>query len=284
MPRSLLPALLLGMSALAVSAHAGDDGPPPAAFGPPDAGDRAAGVFAAKCVECHSADLPHPKGKFGYVLDLPRVAANPKLLVPHHPEKSKLWKLIADGDMPPDNARAGPLTGREMTAVREWIEAGAPPAQHASGPREQQRPPSFAIRLSEWLARFHVVVVHFPIALLLAAALAEAAIMLRRATELASSARFCVRLGAAGAVAAAALGWARAGFGAYRGDGGVTLALHRWVGIAACLCAVVAAVLSFQRRPTGRLFRATLFGSAALVGLAGHLGGLTVYGDAYFRW
>jgi len=40
--------------------------------------------------------------------------------------------------------------------------------------------------------------------------------------------------------------------------------------------------LSFRAPPW--LFRTSLFLTAPLVALAGHLGGLTVYGEAYFRW
>src|SRR5258705_13416204 len=87
----------------------------------------------------------------------------------------------------------------------------------------------------EWISRFHVVVVHFPIALLLTAALAEAMVMWRGATELVSVARFCVRLGAAGAIGAAALGWTR---GSYSGDASAILAFHRWIGTAACICSI----------------------------------------------
>ncbi len=106
--------------------------------------------------------------------------------------------------------------------------------------------------------------------------------MWRGATELVSVARFCVRLGAAGAIGAAALGWTR---GSYSGDASAILAFHRWIGTAACICSIAAALLSFQQRwPHPWLFRASLFSCAALVGLAGHLGGLTVYGEAYFRW
>src|SRR5258708_2275848 len=127
----------------------------------------------------------------------------------------------------------------------------------------------------EWISRFHVVVVHFPIALLLTAAVAETMVMCRGATELIAVARFCVRLGAAAAIAAAALGWTR---GSYSGDASAILALHRWIGTAACICSIAAALLSFQQRSPHRgLFRASLFSCAALVGLAGHLGGLTVY-------
>ena len=134
------------------------------------------------------------------------------------------------------------------------------------------------LRSLEWISRFHVVVVHFPIALLLAAAFAEAMSMWRGMTELSPVARFCVRLGAASAIAAAALGWTRASFSP---DASAVLALHRWTGTAAGICSLAAVGLSFQHR---RLFRASLFISAVLVGLAGHLGGLTVYGESYFRW
>jgi len=139
---------------------------------------------------------------------------------------------------------------------------------------------AFKVPTLEWVSRFHVVVVHFPIALLLTAALAEALVVWRGTTELVPVTRFCVRLGAAGAIAAAALGWTRASFS---GDASDILALHRWTGIAACISSIAAAVLSLPRSPPW-LFRASLVLTAALVGLAGHLGGLTVYGESYFRW
>ena len=49
------------------------------------AGDAAAevrAVFAAKCAACHGPDLAKPKGRFGYVLDLVRVANNREMVVP----------------------------------------------------------------------------------------------------------------------------------------------------------------------------------------------------------
>ena len=33
-------------------------------------------IFEAKCLDCHGPELPRPKGKFGYVLDLQRMADN----------------------------------------------------------------------------------------------------------------------------------------------------------------------------------------------------------------
>jgi mono/diheme cytochrome c family protein len=83
-------------------------------------------LFSAKCAPCHGADLPLPKGKFGYVLDLARVRGNPKLVVPSRPDESKLWVLIRDNEMPPKGDPIGPLTSVEKRLVYDWIAAGAP--------------------------------------------------------------------------------------------------------------------------------------------------------------
>src|SRR5260370_12801983 len=65
---------------------------------------RVRAVFVARCATCHGPDLRKPKGKFGYVTDLRRVADNPKLVVPSKPEDSPLLHLVADDQMPPHDA------------------------------------------------------------------------------------------------------------------------------------------------------------------------------------
>ena len=52
-----------------------------------------------------------------------------------------------------------------------------------------------------------MLVIHFPIALFAAAALAESWALLRRSTQPGAVVRYCVALAAGGAVVAAALGW-----------------------------------------------------------------------------
>jgi hypothetical protein len=47
-------------------------------------------VFSARCAACHGPDLAKPKGRFGYVLDLARVAGNPEMIVPGAPGESEL--------------------------------------------------------------------------------------------------------------------------------------------------------------------------------------------------
>src|SRR4051794_33956711 len=66
-------------------------------------------VFQAKCSECHGPQVPKPKGNFGYVLDLKRLAADPKKVVRSRPEESVLWQLVRDEMMPAEGAKAGPL-------------------------------------------------------------------------------------------------------------------------------------------------------------------------------
>ena len=100
-------------------------------------------AFSAKCVQCHGPSLRRPKGKFGYVLDLERMAANPELVVPSKPEESKLWTLLRDNEMPPPKAKAGPLTADEKELVRAWVAAGAPAE---TSPQLQDATPARASR------------------------------------------------------------------------------------------------------------------------------------------
>jgi hypothetical protein len=83
-------------------------------------------IFSAKCTECHGSDLPRPKGRFGYVLDLERLSGNSHLVVPFKPGESKLWELVHDEEMPPTYAKAGPLTKEQKEVIRMWIESGSP--------------------------------------------------------------------------------------------------------------------------------------------------------------
>src|SRR5437763_678076 len=98
-------------------------------------------VFAAKCAGCHGSDLAKPKGRFGYVLDLARVAANREMVVPSAPDESELWVLVHKNEMPPDDAPSGPLTPDQKEVIRTWIAAGAPAATSgATGPNPPAAP------------------------------------------------------------------------------------------------------------------------------------------------
>jgi uncharacterized membrane protein len=257
-------------------------------------------ILALKCAECHSSKLARPKGKFGSVEDLNQVAHNPNLVVPFQPDKSKLWRLVRDNEMPPKRAKAGPLRAEQKEVIRAWIESGAAsagdvPASAAivsatdtgEDALTERMDVPFIEHLVGWLGKFHVIVVHFPIALLVVAAAGELLSLWRGTWYPAPAVRFCVLFAAAGAVAATTLGWLHAAFSAYAASSSQVLALHRWIGSTAGILAVGVAILSEVETRRGvrtPLFRVLLFAGALLVGIAGHLGGTLVYGDSYFDW
>src|ERR1035437_8835700 len=86
----------------------------------------------------------------------------------------------------------------------------------------------------ELLGRFHVLLIHFPIALLITPAILEVLSRLRRkVVPLAPSAAApaCLIIGALAAIASATTGWAHADYTRFP-DQLDTLFYHRWLGIA----------------------------------------------------
>ncbi len=83
-------------------------------------------IFERKCNECHGSHLKKPDGKFGYVLDLQRMADNLDYIVRGKPAESDLFRMVRDEEMPPDDhPKTPPLTRGEKDLVRRWIAAGA---------------------------------------------------------------------------------------------------------------------------------------------------------------
>jgi uncharacterized membrane protein len=84
--------------------------------------------FETKCNDCHGAHLAKPKGKFGYVMDLKRVAENEDWLAGNDPGKSELFRLVNEDEMPGKDSDYGMATPGEKLALRRWIQLGAPVA------------------------------------------------------------------------------------------------------------------------------------------------------------
>lgn len=272
-------------------------------LGADDPGERALAAFADKCIQCHGPGLSRPKGKFGFVTDLKTLAESPRYVVPGSLTESFLWRQIDEGEMPPDEARAGPLTPQEKSAIRAWIEAGAPApiatpnaglgdptttspgAPSGTGTAHPPPAPRRDFRRAlEYVGRFHVLVIHFPIALLLTAAAGELWTMLRRSTVPTSAVRPCLWLGAISAVLAAVLGWLHAM--EEQGTSLALLSLHRWIGTSAGAFAPVAAILAERDSRRGErtgITRGAILLGAAVVGVAAHYGGLLTYGSGYFN-
>lgn len=125
------------------------------------------------------------------------------------------------------------------------------------------------------LKSLHPASVHFPIALLLMAALTEMFVMSRRTPEREAAVKIMIYGGAAGAVVAALFGWIHTGLW-FGGD--AVMQLHRWNGMLIAALGLVAAWIAF-RNPQSRLaLRLTLFPIAALLIAQGYMGGELAHG------
>lgn len=128
-----------------------------------------------------------------------------------------------------------------------------------------------------FIGRFHPLLVHFPIALLMVAA----GLRIFRPEERAGA--LLVHLGAAGAVLATVAGFAHIGTDRFHGRALEVILLHRNLGIGATAAAVVASGLLLTWGERRRGLQLALVGIAALlVGATGHYGGLSVFGEDHF--
>lgn len=145
-------------------------------------------------------------------------------------------------------------------------------------------PPSGTVDV---IGRLHPLLVHFPVALIVTAFVAEAMFVARRDERLATAARFMVHAGAWVGVAAALAGFARAESIVLAPDQQSAFALHRIAGIATPVLAFLAAGLADGVRRSGQiwelfLYRIVLALAAAGALVAGFCGGEMVYGAGFF--
>lgn len=255
-------------------------------------------IFEAKCLDCHGPELPRPKGKFGYVLDLKRVAENPDYVERGHPDKSELYKMVLHDDMPGEDANVPPLTPEEKDVVKRWIELGAPEAPQIAGDsasptaaKTAEAKPQMPLwkQTLRWIGRFHPVSTHFPVALMFVAVFAEGIAWFTRRDSWLQTVRFLVVLAALGALSAAVLGWINAYFASYTGQLAPILKWHRWLGTGTALwslvCASLVMISECREGSTDRQrFRGALLLGAALVGISGFLGSALIYGLDHYAW
>src|ERR1019366_8462449 len=129
----------------------------------------------------------------------------------------------------------------------------------------------------------HPLLVHFPIALILIAAVSELVSLVTAFPEWHTCAVANVRAGAAFAVATVGTGWLLGSSRIVEASAG--LEWHRWLGLAAAVAAVVAALATSEsdRSRWCWRFRAALFGAAGLVAVAAHFGALLVWVADFLR-
>ena len=128
------------------------------------------------------------------------------------------------------------------------------------------------------------MLVHFPIALILIAAVAELAFLVTRFRMWHTVAVANVRAGAAFALASAGAGWLLAS--SHIVEASPALEWHRWLGLMAAVAAIAAALMTMKIDQMGRRqwrYRIALFSAAAFVAVAGHFGAVLVWGADFLR-
>lgn len=176
-----------------------------------------------------------------------------------------------DGTADPQRARSSP----------QYLGGHVPPQP------ENIRQAGWFRKFLFWLGQFHPPAINFPIGLILAAAIAETLRMTTGRPLFTAASRFCIWVGAVGALVAGVLGWFLAGFDL--GGRHWLLDTHRWLGTATALWALLVLALSEASHRRSRkavliAFRATLFVAAALVLTTGFFGGAMIYGVDHYAW
>jgi uncharacterized membrane protein/mono/diheme cytochrome c family protein len=265
--------------------------------GSKDAGiEQAISVSRARCVECHDLD---GRGESAREL-MPRVPDFTDSIWQATRSDLDLARSILEGKRTMPAMKSKLRTDELETIVRlvrsfrdgrfqisEDEDQGEQAVLAPAEPAEARPPTDFFEKLIRWLGNFHAPLVHFPIALLTAAAVAE---LLRLATGkpgFDAISRFCIWFGTLSAVVAGILGWFLAGFRFT--DASWVMMMHRWIGTCTVVCAGLVLVLSDLSRHPARHrtqvgYRVTLFVAAALVSVTGFFGGAVVFGLNHYAW
>ncbi len=119
------PHLLLTAAFLAAAAPARAD------VDPAKLAAAAKAVLEKTCARCHAGG--QSEGGFGFVLDVEQLAAKRKI-VRGDAAKSRLFKKVQAGEMPPEDEKPRP-TADEVAALKAWIDAGAPALTEAAADR-----------------------------------------------------------------------------------------------------------------------------------------------------
>lgn len=94
-----------------------------AADADPQLAAQAFAVLKTNCARCHGPDGTN-EGGMNYILDVKQLVERKKI-VPGDPSKSKLFKRVAEDEMPPEDEKPRP-SKEEVALLEKWIQAGAP--------------------------------------------------------------------------------------------------------------------------------------------------------------
>ncbi len=130
-------------------------------------------------------------------------------------------------------------------------------------------------QLSQFLGRFHPLVVHLPIALVLLAAALECAGFFRNGKHLQASASFVLTLAAVTALIAVFLGWLLARSGGYEGR---LVTRHMWGGVSLAAALILCRAV---RESNAKLYGTALFATVCLMAWTSDQGGNLTHGEGF---
>ena len=203
--------------------------------------------------------------------------------------------------MPPDDSDTPQLTPEEKEVVKTWIAQGAPTKalgsfepwtdeeaglkiikERMSGGSDEEAEPtiSFPARVIRFFGRMHPVLVHFPIALLMFAPLAEILGFLTKKEWFSYITRFLVTFGALTAFATMLSGLSISGYNEATNE---IYATHESLGYITTFIAFLTLIVGEmahrkQSKPLRIVYIILLLACVPIVGLTGHYGGGLIYG------
>jgi len=250
-------------------------------------------LFQKRCVKCHGAD-----GTGNEARD--RMAEIPDFTdASWHARRSdpQLLASILNGkgdDMPPVRGKISEEQARGLVA---YLRTFAPTMDKSTQEEQEEaatvgsagiKPPrGFFKKLIRWFGKFHPPSVHFPIALLTAAVVAEFLRIRTGKPAFDVILRYCLWFGTITALVSGVLGWFLGGFRLT--DPSWVMLTHRWLGTSTVVCAVLVLMLCevrcrLEHRQTGLWFRVPLIALAVLVSATGFFGGAMVFGLNHYNW
>lgn len=229
-------------------------------------------IFVEHCNECHANGRRKGGLSIASLHEFLEGGNEGIVLIPGDIAKSALIPAIRweahdeELNMPPKKR----MSDAEIATLTKWVDMGAPwpmsdsAVPVASAQSVKAKPP--------FIGRLHPVIVHFPIACLLLAVLAESLVVMRGTTWRPVTA-FLLIIGTTAALAAVISGtWLAQ-------DMTAAVQRHQILGWVTLIGATATCALWFTSRRWP--FRVALLATGLAAGLTGHLGGDLVYGAGW---
>ncbi len=136
------------------------------------------------------------------------------------------------------------------------------------------------------IGKLHVLVLHFPIALVMSALLADLLRLVWKSDFFKHAAVFCLVLAVLSAVPAVITGLAKARSQEFVGDYRSIVVIHQWLGIMSLVLGTIIVVIRLLKRERLEKIWAVgyyilLFLLAAIIAATGHYGGMLVHGKDF---